>query len=286
MIFLIVFLGHFAYGITNVLWKNPQNSVGTFSLIMMRSLGCILVFASIFGVKYYLGYEKLPSIDFQNFIKVFALCIINSFGLVFYLKSLQYGTATKVVGFSKLNIIIWILIGFVFLQTEISLKKIVLGSIIALGIYFIESDGKRKEKIKFSKSLVFTILSRLFWATAFFFIPFIKEYGALFFCIILELAVFTVSFLTSLFQKDKISIMKIEDKTLLEVLVLVIFGCIGTLCLNYAIAENGIFLFAILAAMEPVIGILFARIYYKDTLEKRQVLGMTLALSSSFLLAL
>lgn len=283
--FLIIFIGHFAYGIANALWKNPREAVGTFPLITMRSFGCILVFSTIFLISQFYGIVKFPSISFLKFVEIFGLCMVNSLGLVFYVMSLKYGNANKVIGFGKLNIVIWILISIFIFKEDISTKKIILGLVITLGIYLIDSQ-KSFQKIKPSKALWFTILSRLFWSTAFLFIPYIKEFGILFFCIILELAVFTVSFTISIFQKNKIEIRKSETKTFREIIFLILLGCIGTLSLNFAIAEISIFLFAILALLEPIVGLVFARIYYQESLEFRQVLGISLSLASSFILAL
>jgi len=284
--FFIIFVGHFAYGITNVFWKSPRSKIGTFPLIAMRSFGCLLLFSAIFLICNFYGIVKFPQIGFLQFLEIFGLCAVNSLGLVFYVKSLQFGNANKVVGLGKLNVIIWILISIFIFHENISTKKIVLGLLITLGIYLIDSDKKRHTKLKFSKALLFTVLSRLFWATAFLFIPYIKEFGIIFFCMILELAVFSVSFSVSLFQKEKIIFKKLEIKTLREILMLVILGCIGTLCLNFAIAKISIFLFALLALLEPIVGLLFARIYYLEKLETRQIVGLTLSLASSFILSL
>lgn len=283
--FLIIFIGHFAYGITNALWKNPREAVGTFSLIAMRSFGCVMVFSLIFLTSYHFGKVQFPTISILKLFEIFGLCAINSLGLVFYVTSLKYGTANKVIGFGKLNIVIWILISVFIFREDISTKKIILGLFITLGIYLIDSS-KEFQKVKPSKALLFTILSRLFWSTAFLFIPYIKEFGILFFCIILELAVFTVSFAFSLFQKNKFAVTQIKVKTLREITFLIVLGCIGTLSLNFAIAEISIFLFAILALMEPIVGLIFARIYYQERLEVRQVLGISLSLASSFILSL
>lgn len=283
--FLIIFIGHFAYGITNALWKSPRESVGTFPLIAMRSFGCLLLFSMIFLISNFYGIVKFPSISFEKFLEIFGLCTVNSLGLVFYVTSLKYGNANKVIGFGKLNVVIWILISIFIFKEDISAKKIILGLIITLGIYLIDSQ-KGFQKIKPSRALLFTILSRLFWSTAFLFIPYIKEFGIIFFCIVLELAVFTVSFTIAISQKNKPDFGNVKIKTFREILMLIILGCIGTLCLNFAIAKISIFLFAILALLEPIVGLIFARFYYQEQLESRQILGITLSLASSFVLAL
>ncbi len=284
--FLTIFIGHFAYGITNALWKSPREKVGTFPLIAFRSLGCLIIFSIIFLISQYFGLVKFLQIDFAKFLQVFGICIINSFGLIFYVQSLKYGNATKVIGFGKLNVIIWILISFLIFHEEISTKKIILGLLITVGIFLIDSDKKHIGKLKPSKALLFTILSRLFWSTAFLFIPYIKELGILFFCIILELAVFTVSFTFSIFQNEKLMLQNFKIKTIKEILMLIILGSVGTLTLNFAIAELSIFVFALLALMEPIIGLIFSSIYYKEKLQIRQLVGISLSLASSFVLSI
>ncbi len=284
--FLTIFIGHFAYGITNALWKSPREKIGTFTLIAFRSLGCLIIFSIVFFISQYFGFVKFPPIDFVRFLKIFGICIINSFGLIFYVQSLKYGNATKVIGLGKLNIIIWILISFLIFQETISTKKIVFGLLITFGIYLIDSDRKQFGKIKPSKALLFTILSRVFWSTAFLFIPYIKELGILLFCIILELAVFTVSCMFSLFQKEKLMFLNFEIKTAKEILMLIILGAVGTLTLNFAIAELSILIFALLALMEPIVGLIFSSFYYNEKLQIRQLTGIAISLASSFILAL
>lgn len=228
---------------------------------------------------------RFPNISMMKFLEIFGLCAVNSLGLVFYVTSLKYGSANKVIGFSKLNVVIWILISIFIFREEISSKKLILALLITIGIYLIDSS-KGFEKLKPSKALWFTILSRIFWSTAFLFIPYIKEFGILFFCIVLELAVFAVSFTISIFQKDQFEIKNANAKTLREITFLIILDSIGTLSLNFAIAEISIFMFAVLALLEPIVGLIFARIYYQERLELQQVLGISLSLASSFILSL
>ncbi len=280
--FLIIFVGHFAYGITNVLWKNPRNKISTFPLIALRSLGCLLLFSTIFLFSDY----KFPKLNVQEFLQIFGICIINSLGLVFYVQSMKFGNANKIVGLGKLNIVIWILISIFIFQENIPPQKIFLGILVSIGIFLVDSDKNKKVNLKPSKALIFTVLSRVFWSTAFLFIPYIKEYGILLFCMILELAVFSVSISASCIQRSKIEFKNVERKTFAEIMVLIILGCSGTLCLNFALAQMSIFLFAILALLEPIVGLLFARIYYKEKLEIPQIIGITMSLVSSFIMTI
>ncbi len=275
MILIITLIGHLAYGITNPLWKSPAQKVGTFPLVMIRSLGCLLIFLLLFLFSEYFGYGKNYKLSANLFVEAFVLCCLNSLGLIFFIKSLQHGEVSTVIGLNKLNIIIGFVIAFLFRGEEITKGKILLGLVVALGIYLV--DQNRNNKIgdfKPSKSFFYIFLSRFFWGTFFLLIPYIKDFGILLFCIVLESAVFTTSSIFYVFSNKKFNFESIQKRTIIEILFLILLGCIGTVCLNFALAKMGIFLFAIIALIEPAIGLTFSKFYYKEKLEFQKILGI------------
>ena len=75
-IFLII-IGHALYGVTNTLWKNPRDILGTLPLIIYRSF---FSFCILFITYYLLTYfNVLPTKKFNNIhlIKTFGICFIN-----------------------------------------------------------------------------------------------------------------------------------------------------------------------------------------------------------------
>ena len=281
-LFLII-LGHMAYGITNSLWKGPRDRVGTLPLILMRSFGCCVIF--FISHLLFAYFQVLPAKEFssQDILYTVLICMVNYFGLFFYLKSLKHTDVSNVIGFGKMGLIIGILIGVFFYGESIGMIKASACAAILLAVTLIEKSIKI-EKTPISKGLVYSILSRLFWSTGLLFVPFIEKIGILLFCSILEAVVFSMSLILFLFQKDK-GWKGMDAKTRNEIFFLIILGTTGTFCLNFAITKTSIIVFAFMGLIEPIIGILVSIFYHKEKINKLQFVGLALGLVSSFVLS-
>ena len=143
-IFLII-IGHASYGVTNTLWKNPRDILGTLPLIIYRSF---FSFCILFITYYLLTYfNVLPTKKFNNIdlIKTFGICFINYFGLFFFLKSLKYTQISNTIGYSKIGLIIGVIIGYFFYHEKISVFKIFACLLILIAIFFIEKTKIEEE---------------------------------------------------------------------------------------------------------------------------------------------
>lgn len=282
-----ILLGHTSYGITNNLWKNPSRKIGILPLILIRSFSCCLIFFVSHLVLTKLNY--LPKTNFENSddLMAFGICAVNYFGLFFYLKSLQVTQVSSTIGFGKISLVIGLAIGYFVYHEKIGLEKIIVCIVLLVAVFFVEKSVKANSK-KISKGLIYTVLSRIFWATSFLFIPFIHKLGVLLFCSILELAVFLMSIILYFYSINNITSAKINlsKKTKYEILALIILGTIGTFCLNFAIANISIITFALLTLVEPVVGLIVSKIYHKEEINKLQFIGLSLGLIASFILVL
>ena len=283
-IFLII-IGHTSYGVTNTLWKNPMNVLGTLPLIIFRSFFSFFIFISSYYLLTY--FNVLPTKSFRSIdlLKTFGICAINYFGLFFFLKSLKYTQISNTIGYSKIGLIIGVIIGYFFYHEKISVFKIFACLLILIAIFFIEKTNKSKSE-KISKGLYFTFLSRVFWSSAFFFVPFIEKLGVLLFCTILEFTVFILSVIIFLLNPKRINFKKINSNIKVEMIMLVVLGIIGTLSLNYAIINVSIIIFAFMGLIEPVIGLIISRVYHFEKLKVYQIVGVCLAMIGAFLLSL
>lgn len=283
-LFFIV-LGHAAYGTTNVLWKNPRQELGTLPLIILRSFFCSLIFlASYFSFDYF-NIVSAKTFSSGILLKTIGICSINYFGLFFYLKSLKHTQVSNSIGFSKMGLIIGLLIGYFVYNEDVSTLKIFLCLLLITSVTIIEkAAGITKKSI--SKGFIYTFLSRMFWATGFLFIPFIKELGALLFCSILEITVCTMSILLLLFSKESFKFKKPSLQTSKEVFFLVVLGTTGTFCLNFSIVKTGVVVFAFLGLIEPILGLMISKIYLKEQLNRMQLIGIILGLISAFIFGL
>lgn len=281
----ITILGHISCGTTNVLWKNPRNELGTLPLIIIRSLCCFFIFL----ISYFLltGLQIIPKTEFTwlDLVQTAGICAVNYFGLFFFLQSMKHTQVANTIGFGKIGLIIGVAAGYFFYGEEISPLKILLCVVVLIGVSLIEASG-RKSSTFLSKGLLYTVLAKIFWFTAYFYVPFIDKLGPVLFCAVLELTVFSLSVILFFFNPTKINIKNITSTTKKEIGLLIFLGTLGTFCLNFALANMSIILFAIIGLIEPILGLMISKLYHKESLNQYQKIGIGLGMLSAFVLTL
>ena len=281
----ITILGHISYGTTNVLWKKPRNELGTLPLIIIRSLCCFFIFL----ISYFLltGLQIIPKTEFTwlDLVQTAGICAVNYFGLFFFLQSMKHTQVSNTIGFGKIGLIIGVAAGYFFYGEEISPLKILLCVVVLIGVSLIVASG-RKSSTFLSKGLLYTVWAKIFWSTAYFYVPFIDKLGPVLFCAVLEFTVFSLSVILFFFNPTKINIKNISSTTKKEIGLLIFLGTLGTFCLNFALANMSIILFAIIGLIEPILGLMISKLYHKESLNQYQKIGIGLGILSAFVLTL
>lgn len=280
----ITILGHISYGTTNVLWKNPRNEVGTLPLILIRSACCFLIFFSSYFVL--TGLQIIPKTQFTwiDVMQTAGICAVNYFGLFFFLQSMKHTQVSNTIGFGKIGLIIGIAAGYFLYGEEISALKIFLCIVVLIGVSLIEVSARKKASF-LSKGLLYTVLAKIFWSTAYVYVPFIEKLGPVLFCAVLEFTVFSLSFVLFFFDPAKLNLRNISSTTKKEIGLLIFLGTLGTFCLNFALANMSIILFAIIGLIEPILGLLISKLYHKEHLAQYQKIGIGLGILSAFILS-
>lgn len=280
----ITILGHISYGTTNVLWKNPRNEVGTLPLILIRSACCFFIFFSSYFVL--TGLQIIPKTQFTwiDVMQTAGICAVNYFGLFFFLQSMKHTQVSNTIGFGKIGLIIGIAAGYFLYGEEISALKIFLCIVVLIGVSLIEVSARKKASF-LSKGLLYTVLAKIFWSTAYLYVPFIEKLGPVLFCAVLEFTVFSLSFVLFFFDPAKLNLRNISSTTKKEIGLLIFLGTLGTFCLNFALANMSIILFAIIGLIEPILGLLISKLYHKERLAQYQKIGIGLGILSAFILS-
>lgn len=280
----ITILGHISYGTTNVLWKNPRNEVGTLPLILIRSACCFLIFFSSYFVLTELQIIPKTQFTWIDVMQTAGICAVNYFGLFFFLQSMKHTQVSNTIGFGKIGLIIGIAAGYFLYGEEISALKIFLCIVVLIGVSLIEVSDRKKASI-LSKGLLYTVLAKIFWSTAYFYVPFIEKLGPVLFCAVLEFTVFSLSFVLFFFDPAKLNLRNVSSTTKKEIGLLIFLGTLGTFCLNFALANMSIILFAIIGLIEPILGLLISKLYHKERLAQYQKIGIGLGILSAFILS-
>lgn len=280
----ITILGHISYGTTNVLWKNPRNEVGTLPLILIRSACCFLIFFSSYFVLTELQIIPKTQFTWIDVMQTAGICAVNYFGLFFFLQSMKHTQVSNTIGFGKIGLIIGVAAGYFLYGEEISALKIFLCIVVLIGVSLIEVSDRKKASF-LSKGLLYTVLAKIFWSTAYLYVPFIEKLGPVLFCAVLEFTVFSLSFVLFFFDPAKLNLRNISSTTKKEIGLLIFLGTLGTFCLNFALANMSIILFAIIGLIEPILGLLISKLYHKERLAQYQKIGIGLGILSAFILS-
>ena len=281
---LVTILGHLCYGTTNVMWKNPRNEMGTLPLIIIRSFCSFLIFLISYFVLTDLALIPVPKVTPVDLLRTAGICAVNYFGLFFYLKSLKHAPVSSTIGFGKVSLIIGVLSAYFLYDEEISPLKIFMCIVVLIGVTLIERAA-RIGSSGISKGLLYSILSKIFWGTAYLYVPFIEKLGPVLFCVVLEFVVFTMSCLLLLGSRSKFPTHIITRRTKLELSILVLLGTGGTFCLNFALASISILLFAALALIEPILGLIISKLYHRERLTPLQHVGIWMGIVAAFVLS-
>lgn len=282
-VFLTI-LGHISYGTTNVLWKNPRNEIGTLPLIIIRSFACFLIFSFLFIVLSTYGVIDFPQFTWVDIMQTAGICAVNYFGLFFYLKSMKHAQVAKTIGFGKIGLVIGIAAAYFLYDEEISPLKMLMCIVVLVGVSLVDGIGQKRTTV-ISKGLIYAILCKIFWSTSYFYVPFINKLGPILFCVILELTVCILSIGLFSLKPTKIQSSQVSSRTKKEIVLLILLGTLGTLCLNFALANISIFLFAVIGLIEPVLGLTISKLYHKENLTKLQQIGVALGIFAAFILS-
>lgn len=272
-------MSQISFGITNVLWKKPQEKTGTLSLIIARSFCTLLIFGIIS-----LSRGDLQKLDFFLLSKIVFLCAINYFGLFFYLKSIKEKQVSEVLGLGKMGTIIGVLIGYFYYDEKISLPVFVAIVLSLLGPILIDGFLNRG-KFKISKAFIFANLSVIFWSSDFFYKNSVQKVGPFLFSFILEVTVFSLSFILLKVNREELTISPLRNFKN-EFSFLVILGFLGIYGSIHAVKDLPVTLFAMLGLLYPLTTFLVSRIYLKEKLEASQWIGIILGIIGSLLISM
>ena len=105
---------------------------------------------------------------------------------------MKHTQVSNTIGLSKIGLVIGIIVGYYVYDEDISTLKIAVCIAVMIGVSFIETSRPNKSSV-LSKGLLYTVLSKVFWSTAYCYVPFIQKLGSVLFCSILELTVCVMS---------------------------------------------------------------------------------------------
>lgn len=282
MAIIFQLLSIFGFSIGNSLWHKPVQKLPISFIIALKSLITTVLFFVVIVVV-----TKMPSLNFglinHNFSALnlsdiafaFLLCGVSFWGLFFFNMSLKQTATGVTITVSGAGTIISFLIA-VFVYHEKFTGFNLLSSFIGLlGLWCLENLNPQFFKFKFTKGMLFALLSMAFWRVGGFFPLSINKVGVLQFCLILEFTVFFISSLIYIFFSDKLTIAVVKPH-LYIILAIALSNFVGILGSNLALKFTSLVTFTLIGIIAPVITFTISLLFYKEKYTLIQYFGIIL----------
>jgi len=205
--------------ISGIVWKKVLVSdIKNYHFIFYRVIASLFFLILIKVFFFYFEFdiiaknEFLPSI--YDWIICILICLFSFWGLYFYTKALQNGRLSFIVPVSGITSFFSFITSILIFNEIISFSKYLSFLLLIFGMIIHQKNSIKN--MKFSKELLFTLLSNFVWGISFvlYLIP-IKKFGVLNFSIILEICVFASCLILIICNDKKILPPKISNRDFL-----------------------------------------------------------------------
>ena len=277
---LYALIGTIGWGLSGGAAKKLIERFGPVRAIVIRNIVATTVLG---GLTLFVGIPE--TITYPMFFFGLFLAISGYFPFILLMTGLGYGKVGVVYPVAEGWVVLAALIGFLFLGDIFSFEKLGALTLIIVGVLLvcIDFDEFRKSDIFSIRSGVpFAAFSAFLWGLifAFFTIPSVAL-GGIFFAFMVEgvVLVSAVVHLTLVRRepvlRPRAADMKAVWKLSPYILCAGVGAAVGTSFINFGYATGEVALVSAIAGGHVVIAALFARAMYKEKLNLRQYMGLT-----------
>ncbi len=290
---LFVILSAISFGISNAFWKKAIAETPFILVIFFRGV----ITTTLFGVVWLLAskynFFSTYIVNASNFTSLqlfytFTICFFSGFGLLFFVRSMQYEKVSIVVPLSSVNIFSILTATFLLHEAWQPVYTIGIGLTI-VGVWLVFANNQKTTSVRnFKGSLYTSLLASFFWGISYalFKIP-IKWVGALTFSFILELSITFFALVTAIVNGTITEIFKKEHfKTAHHYFILAILLAGGTFFINLALINTPITAINILSNTSQLVALLFAYLLYQEKLLLKQWIGVLAILTAIVLISI
>lgn len=291
--YLIQFFAMASFGVSNCLWTYPLKSMPVFLVIALRAGITSVLFAILIAIQYQFDFETLRSfllplrqLQAPDIIKAIIFSGISYFGLFFFNKAVKHGAVSLSIPILCLGSIVGILSGVLLYSEQFSYLKLIITIFFVLGLWCVEKLNPGMWRLQFSKGALYSLLATLFWSTGIFFPIAIKSLSVLWFSLILELTVCTMSWI-GFFITHKGVLIAFRQYSVKPgmswIMALAICGFSGVLFSNLALYYLPLHILGMMGIIQPVVSLIIANLLLRERLLAVQYAGIFLILAGLWL---
>lgn len=269
------------FTIGNSLWHKPVKKLPITFIIACKSLITSLLFAItlLIALKFEQGLDwdlikTFDTINLEGILYSFGLCAISFWGLYFFNQSLKHTASAVSITVAGMGTLVGFMIAvFVYHETitPINIASSILGM---LGLWCLEKLNSSFFKLKFSKGMLFGLLSMLFWRVGGLFPLAIDKVGILLFSVILELTVCLISSILLISSGKTLQITK--SNTLIHapiILAIALTNFVGILGNHLSLKFTSMVNYTLLSLLAPLVTFSMSLFWYKERYTAIQWLG-------------
>lgn len=266
----------FSFGLVNVLTKKPAEHFGAMQATVLRQV----VLLPILFIVLVLTWER-HTFNIPYMVLAAIIASFSYFGLYFFTIALTQGKVGVVVPLSSGRVFVTTVIAIVFLNDSLNSAQFAAMLVLLMGISLISLNLAELKQLKTGageSGISYALLAVLFWGVTFalFSIP-IAKIGAYLFTFILELSVFTMATLQTVFMREKLpSLNAFQGKFTLMLVLMGITGAAGSLFLNIGYDLGSISIVTAISSASPIVSLLYATTVFKEKLSIQQYLAIAL----------
>jgi len=281
------------FGCSNAYWKKATAETPFILVIFFRGM----ITTTLFGIVWFLARKynyfssyivNTSNITSLQLFYTFSICIFSGFGLMFFVRSMQYEKVSIVVPLSSVNIFSILTATFLLHEAWQPVYNFSIGlTIVGVWLIFV-NDQKPTSGSNFKGSLYTSLLASFFWGISYalFKLP-IKWVGAFPFSFILEFSITIFALIIIIFKGSSQQLFKKSYfKSAHHYFILAILLAGGTFFVNLALIDTPITAINILSNTSQLVALLFAYLLYQEKLVLKQWFGVLAILSAIVLISL
>lgn len=276
-----------SFGISNAYWKTTGSSANFLPLAFVRGIIASIVFGLL-----WLCHDYIPALSgtvnsgatFTDYALTLGLCVVCSFGLLFYLLSLRHQPVSISIPITSANLFSILVIVFVIGEPFLPVYYAAIPMAI-IGILLSQNFNFSNLQLKWNKGATLALIASFFWGISYPFFKFqVPKVGALPLSFILESCMAAVSLAMLGILKSPAAKERLTWQSLIKhglILAGLLIG--GTLSLNLALAEGTLLWLYLMNNLSIIVSISLGITLLQERISLRQGIGIGLIVSSILL---
>ena len=274
---LVKIISSIFYLFSGLFWKKIVSRNINYHVIFYRTLFSILISILFILLFQYIVPETVNpttylEADLSIWLMTISICLFSFYGLYYFTNALKHGRYSIVTPFVSSAAIFSFITALFIYEEDITVASITAFLILIFGLLF--HQAKNIKRYRFTKEILFAILSSFFWGVSFSLYPIsIKEFGIINFSLILEICVLFSCIYILLIKEKKLFPEKIKIADLKVCFYIGVCVVGGNICANFSLDTMPIYLNILVSIIfEAIILIIGLRIFKERLLLKDWVL--------------